>query len=189
MIEHEDAIGCYDMGTCGFWTLAFCIEAAKCKNAGQLKEGCNSLYLLSIIAKRMSAIIDGQDLIPEEQLINYKIPANSVCIPRYLGLNQGRKNDYCNRLRDMLIAVEPEIKKGTGHTIKVVSEQELYNNTLSLSDLHQYLRSQRSFKQQMLKTASQKPKAKEAEDLYYWRNKFKNNSVKHSSSKGHSVYG
>ena len=169
---------CYNMGTCGFWTIAFCIEAAKCKNFQELKEKCKNGELIIKTAKRLSTIIDGQNLINELNLDNYKIPKNSVCIPSYLKLNNGEKIGYCDNLRQMLIEFGPSINTGTGKNSSTIKSKYKINNNIfcdyNVPHVLKKSKSQMQIKQQILKFNKYlKPKTKENEDIEnsYWRNK------------------
>jgi hypothetical protein len=110
------------MGTCGFWTLAFCIEAAKCESYNELVAGCKSGIIFQNAAKRMSIIIDCQDSFVGE-LESYAIPINSVCISKesakLLGLERtGARSEHCTKLRTMMIAAAPSVSRGTGKALR-----------------------------------------------------------------------
>lgn len=176
-LPEENPSGCYDMGTCGFWTLAFCIEAANCKDFQELQEKCKSNEFFIRIAKRVSAIIDSRDSVKEEDLGAYKIPANSVCITssfkQKARLHEdeiGQAIEYCTEMRQMLIAVGPDVKRETGKSSSIVLTEQHQN------DNRYILNTTSSFKHSLNQSPIKQPKskslpAKETKSPDYWKNK------------------
>ena len=95
------------MGTCGFWTIAFCIEAAKYSDIVLLIENCKNKNIFNMVAKRISIIIDRKDMISEEEVSTYEIPLNSICVPSKLKYNKGQRSEYCDKLLQMLTKLGP----------------------------------------------------------------------------------
>ncbi len=194
-LPEENPSGCYDMGTCGFWTLAFCIEAANCKNFQELQEKCDSNKFFIRIAKRVSAIIDNQDLIEEKDLESYVVPANSVCITssfkQKTELSEdeiGEATEYYTKMRQILIAVGPDVKRETGKSSSIVLTEQHQN------DNRYILNTTSSFKHSLNQSPLKQPKSKslhtkETKSPDYWKNKVRKSKSTSNLSKSEHVLG
>ena len=90
--------------------LVFYIEASNFTSFQTLLKECQEKTIFKAVAKRISAIIDSRDLVPEHIIkTTYEIPKNSICIPSNHDFNIGPENEYCNKVREMMIKLGPKI--------------------------------------------------------------------------------
>lgn len=135
-----------EYGTCGFWTIAACIEISnKLQLEGDLIGNFETLdndfeqTIQPSIAKRISDIIDGEAkfTLNKTSILTYPIPKNSTCINDELKslkigenskISLARNSAYCTKIGTQVESA----KKGKQSSFKTNLTNKLSNETQSL---------------------------------------------------------